>query len=66
MLYIVVAVAFVALGILLGVLNWIGVTPGAGGAVTLTLLLALVSLGAAYLSHQRHRLNRYLRRHAHS
>lgn len=63
MLYIILALAFLAVAIVLGTLNWFGVAPGAGGAVTLAFVLALASLGAAYLPHHHHR---HQRRHAHS
>jgi hypothetical protein len=45
MLYYVALASFVA-ALVLGALNFVGVTPGAAGAVSLALLMAVVLLGA--------------------
>ena len=53
-----VALASFAVALVLGALNFIGITPGAAGAVTLALATALVLLGAQVLLNHTHHHHR--------
>lgn len=56
------ALASFAVALVLGALNFVGITPGAAGAVSLALLTALVLLGAQMLLDYGHH---HQHRHAH-